>query len=97
MNVGRTVKEGRLADLLVVQGRTRIALKGDDPSVVETLGPFARDVRQSDGGTVLDVASADTFAALDAARGLGMEIISVSPDRVTLEDLFLETIRETSG
>lgn len=97
VNVGRTVKEGRLADLLVVQGRTRIALKGDDPSVVETLGPFARDVRQSDGGTVLDVASADTFAALDAARGLGMEIISVSPDRVTLEDLFLETIRETSG
>jgi ABC-2 type transport system ATP-binding protein len=96
INLGRTVKEGELVDLLAVEGLTRIVLKGGAPGALDRLEPVARDVRQHEDGTILDVENSQTFRALETARGLGMELVSVAPYRRSLEDLFLETIRETS-
>ena len=96
VNLGKAVKEGRLADLLSFEGLTRITLKGEDPSVLNALQPIARNVEQHDGNTILDVESEQIYRALETARGLGMELISAVPYRRSLEEFFLETIRETS-
>jgi ABC-2 type transport system ATP-binding protein len=97
VNQGRTAREGRLSELLAVAGLTRITLRGEDPAALEALAPFARDIAQRDGETVADVESHRTYDALEKARALGMNIVTVAPLRLSLEDLFLETIRETSG
>jgi len=96
VNLGKAVKEGRLADLLSFEGLTRITLKGEDPSVLNALQPIARNVEQHDGNTILDVESEQIYRALETARGLGMELISAVPYKRSLEELFLETIRGTS-
>jgi len=96
VNLGKAVKEGRLADLLSFEGLTRITLKGEDPSVLNALQPIARNVEQHDGNTILDVESEQIYRALETARGLGMELISAVPYRRSLEEFFLETIRETT-
>jgi len=96
VNLGKAVKEGRLADLLSFEGLTRITLKGEDPSVLNALQPIARNVEQHDGNTILDIESEQIYRALETARGLGMELISAVPYRRSLEEFFLETIRETS-
>ena len=96
VNLGKAVKEGKLADLLSFEGLTRITLKGEDPSVLNALQPNARNVEQHDGNTILDVESEQIYRALETARGLGMELISAVPYRRSLEEFFLETIRETS-
>ena len=96
VNLGKAVKEGKLADLLSFEGLTRITLKGEDPSVLNALQPIARNVEQHDGNTILDVESEQIYRALETARGLGMELISAVPYRRSLEEFFLETIRETS-
>jgi ABC-2 type transport system ATP-binding protein len=96
VNLGKAVKEGKLADLLSFEGLTRITLKGEDPSVLNALQPIARNVEQHDGNTILDIESEQIYRALETARGLGMELISAVPYRRSLEEFFLETIRETS-
>jgi ABC-2 type transport system ATP-binding protein len=97
VNQGRAAREGRLSELLAVAGLTRITLRGEDPAALEALAPFAHDITQRDGETVADVESPRTYDALEKARALGMDIVTVAPLRLSLEDLFLETIRETSG
>lgn len=92
LKAGRAVKEGDLADLLAVEGRTFIRLRGE-PGAGERLRPLARDLSFSDGEVRLEVEESEAFRALDAARELGLELVSVSPRRLSLEDLFLETVR----
>lgn len=96
VNFGRTVKEGGLKDLLSVPGSTRIVLSGGDPSAVQHLSDAFGDVRDVAGETVLEVEAGQTYRAIDEARKLGMGLVSATPARRSLEELFLETIRETS-
>jgi ABC-2 type transport system ATP-binding protein len=93
---GRVVRNGRLSDLLATQGQMRVIVRGDDPSVLNKLRTVARNVEQHDGNTILDVETQQTYSAVEAARELGMELISAAPLRRSLEDLFLESIGETS-
>lgn len=95
MNLGRAVREGKLADLLMVEGLTRITVRGAGPAEHEKLARVSRAVTESDGETILDVESERVFPALDAARAAGLELMSVSPLRRSLEDLFMEVIKET--
>ena len=96
MNAGRSVKEGELADLLKVEGLTRIVLAGDAKEQLESL-PFVRDVKFDDGETTFEVESSEVYRALDETRSLGLELLSVEPYHRSLEDLFLETIKETAS
>ncbi|MHB8893814.1 MAG: ABC transporter ATP-binding protein [Candidatus Geothermincolia bacterium] len=95
MNGGRSAKEGKLSDLLTAKGLTRIVLRGNEPPAESF--PEAKSVDHDNGLTTLEVESEDTYAALEAARSLGLEIVSVEPFRRSLEDIFLETIQETSS
>jgi ABC-2 type transport system ATP-binding protein len=95
MNAGRSVVEGKLSDLLTVEGLTRIVLSGEDDAARKRLS-FARSIEQGDGITTIEVASGDAYRVLEAASALGMELISAQPYHRSLEDLFLETVKEAS-
>jgi ABC-2 type transport system ATP-binding protein len=96
VNRGTVVQDGRLTDLLSTEGLMRITVRGDDPSALDKLRTVSRNVEQRQGNTTLDVGADQAFTALEAARELGMELISAAPHRRSLEDLFLESIRETA-
>ncbi len=97
VNRGRSVKEGNLSDLLAARGLTRITLKGGGPDAAERLGQVSPQVSRQGEETLLDVEGVRVFQALEAAKDLGMELVSVKPYQQSLEELFLETIRETSA
>jgi ABC-2 type transport system ATP-binding protein len=95
VNHGRVVREGRLADLLSTEGLMTITVRGDDRSLLDKLLPVARKVEQRDGNTVLEVESERMHEALEMVQELDLELISAAPQRRSLEDLFLETVRES--
>ena len=96
VSAGRSVTEGELAELLKVEGLTRIVLAGEVDTATGPLG-FALNARAADGVTRFEVESGDTYRALEAARGMGLDLVSVEPYHRSLEDLFLETIKETAS
>ena len=96
VNAGRSVREGRLADLLSVEGLTRIVLKGGGPNAPEALRPLAGSIAETEGGVALEVEERNVFPVLEKARGMGMSLIRVEPYRMSLEELFLRTIRESA-
>ncbi len=96
MNAGRSVKEGNLSELLTVSGLTRVTVRGEDPVARERFR-FARSVEQGDGLTVMEVESSDTYRVIETARSLDMELVSVQPYHMSLENLFLQTIKEASS
>ena len=97
INRGRCVTEGSLSELLQVEDVTRITLEGASTTARRRLEPMSVRLEQSEGVTTVDVESADAYRALDAAREMGMELVSVEPYRRSLEDLFMEAVKETPG
>ena len=93
INLGRSVKEGRLSELLEVEGVTSVLLRGANAASKERLSPLARSVKESDGMTHLEVESGEVYRVLNAAEDLGLELVAVQPYRRTLEDLFMEAVR----
>lgn len=94
INNGRTVTGGPLSELLEVRGVDRITLEGENPGAPARLEPLSVKVEQAEGVTMLDVESDGVYRALDAAKDLGMTLLSVEPYRRSLEDLFLESVKE---
>lgn len=92
---GSVVREGRLADLLSTEGLMTITVRGDDRSLPDKFLPVARKVEQQGGNTVLEVDSDKIHGALEKVQELDLELISAAPKRRSLEDLFLETVRES--
>jgi ABC-2 type transport system ATP-binding protein len=95
LNHGKVVQEGKLADLLSTEGLMTITVRGDDKSLVNKFLTLARKVEQRDGNTVLEVDNERIHRALEMVQELNLELISAAPQRRSLEDLFLETVRES--
>jgi ABC-2 type transport system ATP-binding protein len=94
VNAGRSVKEGKLSEMLTVEGLTTVVLSGVAPQ-----GSFsgARSVEREEGATTVELESGQVYAALSEAQELGLALVSAQPAHRSLEDLFLETIKETSS
>jgi ABC-2 type transport system ATP-binding protein len=92
LSAGSSVVEGKLADLLTVEGLTRVTLKGPPPP--EKSFVFAHSVQSDDGLVAIEVDSREAYLALDEARALGLELVSAQPYHRSLEDLFLASIKE---
>lgn len=90
---GMTVKEGKLSSLLAVEGMSRVTLEG--AGVVEKFENLATRVVERDGKTVIDVESGSVYHVLDASRELGLPLLSVEPYKRSLEDLFMEAVKES--
>lgn len=93
INRGKLVKLGTMQELLNI-GRTVITLSSPKEGLAEAVKPLAE--RVSVEGEIMRV-YADTddnvHEVLDAARGKST-LVSVVPQKQTLEDLFVEIVRE---
>jgi ABC-2 type transport system ATP-binding protein len=94
MNRGKSVREGMLSELLAAEGMARIVLSGMESAAMDRFTSLARHREEANGNTVLEVSSGDVYRVLDLARELGLGLVSVEPSRRTLEDLFMEAVRE---
>ena len=94
INRGRSVREGKLSELLESEGITRVALRGLDTVAWDRLSPLARHIEESGDSTLLDVNSSAVYSVVDLAKELGLELVSIEPYRRKLEDLFIEAVRE---
>ena len=94
VNRGRPVRQGMLSELLAVEGITKVVLSGAATAERVRFTGLARHIKETNGDTELEVDSNDLYRVLDLARELGLEIVSVEPSRQTLEDLFMEAVKE---
>lgn len=83
LNHGKLVRVGRTTDLLEASERAEIVARGIPADA------FSQAVAQ-DGIVTFIVASSDQRAALERVWSLGGEIVSVNPERRSLEEIFLE-------
>jgi len=91
---GTLVHEGRVVDLLYARHSTELETK-DLPA--ETWAAFEREgarIVQEQSGLirVLLQDSNRLYEAIDALKGAGAPLLAVHPRRMTLEDLFIETV-----
>ena len=93
INRGELVRMGTLEELLHA-GRTIVTLAGASAELTEQVKPLAAHVMQD--GELLKVyveSEDDVHKVLEAARGKAT-LVSVVPQKQTLEDLFVEIVRE---
>jgi ABC-2 type transport system ATP-binding protein len=87
---GKLVRVGRTAELLEAGERSEIVARGITPDT------FAGAVAQ-DGIVTFAVRNADQRAAMEQVWSLGGEVVSVNPERRTLEEIFLELTGQTNA
>lgn len=94
MNKGKLVTVGRLEELLKV-GEVEIAVEGLEPTKVEQIEKVALRVYKKDGDYLLYADGEEKAQEIvDFVRSNGGKIISMVPLRRSLEELFVEIIKE---
>ncbi len=95
---GELVHEGRVVDLLYAEEATELQTKD--------LAPEVRAAFERDGCTVTEEQSGliriqlakgsgqDVYAAIQALQNAGAPLLAMAPKRMTLEDLFIETVHQ---
>jgi ABC-2 type transport system ATP-binding protein len=94
MNKGKLVKLGRLEELLRV-GEMEITVEGLEPQKVEQIEKVASRVYKKDNDYLLYAEGEDKAQEIiDFVRNNGGKVLSVVPLRRSLEELFVEIVKE---
>ena len=94
LNRGKLLKIGKLDEMLF-GGSVEITASGLDASTVEKIKALAKSVAAEDGTVAVSVDEGEGVGkAIDAIRAANGQILSVIPQKRTLEGLFMEIIRE---
>jgi ABC-2 type transport system ATP-binding protein len=94
MNKGKLVKLGRLEELLRI-GEMEIAVEGLEPFKVEQLEKVASRVYRKDNDYILYADGEEKAQEIiDFVRDNGGKVLSVVPLRRSLEELFVEIVKE---
>ena len=94
LNRGKLLKIGKLDEMLF-GGSVEITAAGLDAAAVEKLKPLAKSIAAEDGAIAVSVDEGEAVGkVIDAVRASNGQILSVIPHKRTLEDLFMEIIRE---
>lgn len=88
---------GHVAELLT-GSQVRIVTLGLPKDALEKIRGLAERVDDEDGqATIWESDDARVDAIVDTVRGAGARVVSLTPERRSLEDIFLETVSETAG
>jgi ABC-2 type transport system ATP-binding protein len=94
LNRGKLLKIGKLEDLLF-GGTVKIMAEGVDSATVENLKGLTKQITAEDSKVFVTVDDADgACRAIDFIRAAKGRVLSVIPQKRTLEDLFVEIIKE---
>ena len=101
VNNGRIVVKGTLESLLSQgEGRKSIKVKGTPERIrafIEALGQDHQIITVTDQfglATVVFFNAGGSGAVLELAHGMGVQVRSYLPDRITLEDVFIKAVTE---
>ena len=96
MDKGRIIREGTTEELTPNTGwvEFRADLDGREPA--ELLGALGNEVRKTAHGFELECDRATLNRAIDALRTAGVEIDSISPRKLTLEQSFIDLVTEVA-
>jgi ABC-2 type transport system ATP-binding protein len=91
---GRVVREGRIEDLTRREARYRMVAEPVDDVLLEAFRATGAGVERVNGHLMLTVRDlAHVNALVDRVRGEGRSLKELSPDRSTLEDVFVDLVR----
>jgi ABC-2 type transport system ATP-binding protein len=94
LNRGKLLKVGKLTDLLA-GGKVEITASGLDDTAVNRLRASSMSLERKNGSVVIVQPEGPTVnETIDAIRTANGQVVSVIPLKRTLEDLFVEVIRE---
>jgi len=91
VNKGKSVKAGKVSELLTITGFKQVIVSGGERAV-EALSSLAPGSALPDGEAAFNVPEDEVFAFVDAARDAGLELMSVTTGHRSLEELFMETV-----
>ena len=98
---GKAVKQGNVEDLLSRgEGRKRIIVRGREKALQDFLATIGEEhqvisISEEFGQvTVVLINRQGSDRVFQLARSKGVQVRSYLPDRMTLEDLFIDTVRE---
>lgn len=96
LNRGKLLKTGSLDELLLA-GQFKIMAENLDKATVEKLKGISTYLDDKTDVVIIEVADGEKVnAAIDMIRPAGGRILSIHPQRRSLEDLFVEIIREVN-
>lgn len=96
INRGKIVRQGRLSDLLH-GGRFEVIAENLDQSFEDTVKIPDAIVSYANGRLIVDMPEGEDLNALiDSIRSAKGTIVSIIPRRKRLEDLFVQTVRDTN-
>jgi ABC-2 type transport system ATP-binding protein len=96
LNRGKLLKTGSLDELLLA-GQFKIQAENLDKATIEKLKGISTYLDDKSDVVIIEVADGEKVnAVVDIIRPAGGRIISVLPQRRSLEDLFVEIIREVN-
>jgi len=96
LNRGKLLKTGKLDEMLF-GGSVQITASGLDAGAIEKVKGMSRSAEAEDGMVAFSVDEGDGVCkAIDTIRAANGQIISVIPQKRTLEGLFMEIIREVN-
>ena len=88
---GRSVKTGKVSELLTISGFKQVVVSGGESSV-EALSKLSPGKALPDGEAAFNVPEDEVFTFVDAARDAGLELLSVTTGHRSLEELFMEMV-----
>lgn len=97
---GRTLRYGKLEELLVEPGKMRLTVSGAGDALKDQLGQLGRLRRSSENRPSTDLIlkdGPDVGAAVKLIQESGAHLDSVLPMRRTLEDVFMEAVERTQA
>jgi ABC-2 type transport system ATP-binding protein len=93
---GRRVREGSVQELVSAQVPTvEMVVEGLKPEQLKGLGVALESVQALDGRVMLQVADADSQRLLGGVLGAGGRVNRVQPARFSLEQLFMNALKES--
>ncbi|RKH33517.1 ABC transporter ATP-binding protein [Corallococcus praedator] len=93
---GRLVREGSVRELVSAQVPTvEVVVEGLAPDAVKGLGIPLESLQALDGRVLLQVSDVDTQRLLSGVLGAGGRVNQVQPARFSLEQLFMNALKES--
>jgi ABC-2 type transport system ATP-binding protein len=96
MNRGRIIREGAIAELTQTTGAVRFDVT-PVPDLAAVLGGITGVPRVDHAGFEVALEAGETDVVIDRLRAAGVSIRAVVPRKLTLEDSFLQAVREEEG
>jgi ABC-2 type transport system ATP-binding protein len=94
---GKRLALGKITDLTAGE-KVEILAEGLANGVVDRIRGITKDVEQTDGRLRIPAATSDQVSALiDLVRGAEGRVTAVIPHRRSLEDVFVDTVRNAGG